>query len=307
MIYPMLMTPGYKSVTWGGTKLKTIYNKPITSEKTGESWEISCRTDLPSLVANGKFAGKTLYEVYEKYGEEISGKKNFEFPWLVKFLDAKESLSVQVHPDNEYAAENGDGMGKTEMWYVLQSDKESRLIAGFNRDIDKELMVETAQNGTIAEYLNSEEVQSGDVFFIPPGTVHAIGAGIFILEIQQNSDATYRLFDWNRVDDNGKPRELHVKKASDVSVLKKSKGLTKPVVLDNGDLLLAECEYFRTVKRTVKNETLIKKGMTALIITSGSGSLGDLSLKAGDSVLIPDAVGDIILKGDLECVTVTLP
>ncbi|MBO5454624.1 MAG: class I mannose-6-phosphate isomerase [Clostridia bacterium] len=307
MLYPMLMKPGFKEVTWGGAKLRTLYNKEIISDKTGESWEISCRTDLPSIIVNGEFAGQSFYDVYMKYSKEISGRENFEFPWLVKFLDAKEYLSVQVHPDDCYAISNGDGMGKTEMWYVVQCEEDSRLIAGFNRDMDKELMVKTACDGTIADYLNSEKVKAGDVFFIPPGTVHAIGAGIFILEIQQNSDATYRLFDWNRVDANGNSRELHVKKASDVSLLEKSQGLTKPLLLENGDLLLSECSYFKTVKRTVKEKSVIEKGMTALIVISGEGILGDLTLKPGDSVLIPYSAGNIELAGSLECVLVTLP
>ena len=307
MLYPMLMMPGFKEVTWGGEKLKTIYGKPITSSKTGESWEISCREDLPSIIANGEFKGKTFFDVYKMYSEEISGRKNFDFPWHVKFLDAKESLSVQVHPDNEYAIANGDGMGKTEMWYVLQCDEGSELIAGFNCDVTKDDVIETAQAGTIAEHLNRETVKEGDVFFIPPGTVHAIGRGIFILEIQQNSDATYRLFDWNRTDAQGNPRELHIKKASDVSITEKSCGLTNPKQLDNGDVLLAECEFFKTVKREIDGESTISAGMTALIITKGSADLDGLNLTAGDNVIIPASVGDIKLCGKCEAVIVTLP
>jgi len=219
-MYPIIFTPDYKERVWGGHKLKTVLGKEIPFEHTGESWEIACHENGQSVVKNGKYKGLTMEQLLEKHGENIIGRhfeKGDKFPLLIKFIDAKDKLSVQVHPEDDYAFTNENGeLGKSEAWYILQANEGSKLVAGVKDGVTKELFEEKLKNNQLEEVLNEVEVKAGDVLDIPAGLLHAIGDGILLAEIQQNSDTTYRVYDWGRVGLDGKPRELHIEKSLDV-------------------------------------------------------------------------------------------
>ena len=214
-LYPLKFTPLYMDKIWGGEKIRTILDKDFGNlPNCGESWEISAVEGNISVVSNGFLAGNNLEELIEIYMGELIGDKVFdkfgtEFPLLIKFIDANDDLSVQVHPDDELAQERHQSFGKTEMWYVLQADEGAKLNCGFNKPIDANQYVNAISSGNLLDMLNFVEVKSGDVFFMPAGRVHAIGKGILVAEIQQTSDITYRIFDFNRKDSNGNERELH--------------------------------------------------------------------------------------------------
>jgi mannose-6-phosphate isomerase len=218
--YPLQFQPILKDRIWGGTKLKTYLNKSITTEITGESWEISTVENDVSVIANGFFKGKSLNELINESPEAVLGTKVYkqfgkQFPLLFKYLDAREDLSIQVHPNDALAKKRHNSFGKTEMWYVMQADDDARLIVGFKEKSSPEEYLKSLENKTIIDILDAKKVKKGDVFFLETGTVHAIGAGTVIAEIQQTSDITYRLYDFDRVDANGTTRELHVDLALD--------------------------------------------------------------------------------------------
>jgi mannose-6-phosphate isomerase len=217
-LYPLKFKPILKDKIWGGNKLKSILNKKDASDTCGECWEISDVDKDVSIVSNGFLAGNNLRELTEIYMDDLLGEKVFDdygnqFPLLVKFIDAKDKLSIQVHPDDAMAKEEDNSNGKTEMWYIVENEPEAQLITGFNQKVDKDLYLKNLQNNSLPEILNWEKVQKGDVFYLPAGRIHAIGEGILLVEVQQSSDITYRIFDWNRTDSEGKPRELHTDKA----------------------------------------------------------------------------------------------
>src|SRR6056297_3067569 len=220
-LYPMKFEPLYKTKIWGGKKLKTILNKTDAPENAGESWEISAVQDNISILANGFLKGNNLQELIEIYMGDLVGPKVYdkfgnEFPLLVKFIDANDKLSVQVHPDDETARKRHNAYGKTELWYVVQADQGSKLISGFNQKISKEEFVARMNDNKILDVLNFVDVNAGDVFFIPAGRIHATGEGILFAEIQQTSDVTYRVYDWDRKNKDGNARELHTELARDV-------------------------------------------------------------------------------------------
>jgi len=213
-LYPLKFKPILKDKIWGGPRLHDVLNKQYASHICGESWEISGVQDNISVVANGFLAGNDLQEIIEIYMGDIVGDRVFEkfgieFPLLVKFVDANDKLSIQVHPNDELAGIRHKAYGKTEMWYIVEAAEGAELISGFRRKIDEKTYLHHLQNKTLPDILNFEKVKAGDVFFVPAGRVHAIGPGILLAEIQQTSDITYRIYDWDRVDDKGKPRELH--------------------------------------------------------------------------------------------------
>ena len=222
MLYPLKFKPIYKERIWGGRKIETVFGKKLPeTEKIGESWELSGVDGDISVVANGKLKGNNLQELIEIYMGDLVGDRVFEkygeeFPLLIKLIDADDNLSIQVHPDDKLAAERHHSFGKTEMWYVVGHEPDARLYLGFNQPVDKEKYLEYLEAGKLAELLNAYKVEDGDSYFIPAGTIHAIGKGLLIAEIQQTSDITYRVFDWNRVDPKtGKGRELHTALALD--------------------------------------------------------------------------------------------
>src|ERR1700733_1630985 len=218
-LYPLKFKTIYKDKIWGGQKIKTYLNKDFGSlPNCGETWEISGVKSDVSVVADGPLKGKRLDNLLEEYKDELVGKKVYAhfgniFPLLVKFIDANEDLSIQVHPNDELAKKRHNSFGKTEMWYVIEADPGSTLIAGFNRELDEQTYLEKFNNGHLKDILNKEDVKAGDVFFLPAGRVHTIGKGLLIAEIQQTSDITYRIYDFDRVDDKGNKRELHTQEA----------------------------------------------------------------------------------------------
>jgi len=213
-LYPIKFHPILKEKIWGGEKLKNILNKDCHLPNIGESWEISDVEGDTSIVANGEFKNLSLKDLLNTYKDDLIGKKNYKqfgntFPLLIKFIDAKEDLSIQLHPNDEIAAKRHNSFGKTEMWYVMQADLNSNLMVGFNQEMTSEKYLEHLHSKTLTEILNFDKVKSGDVYFIDGGRVHSIGAGVLLAEIQQTSDITYRVYDWDRVDKNGEKRELH--------------------------------------------------------------------------------------------------
>lgn len=223
-LYPLTFKPIFKDKIWGGTKIKTYLNKDFSPLQTcGESWELSAVPGDQSVVANGFLQGMTITEVLKKYNQELLGSRNYqrfgnEFPLLVKFIDAAQDLSVQVHPDDVFSKDlyGPDASGKSEIWYVIQADKDASLISGFTQKIDKEEFKKRLANSRLEEVLNREKVSKGDVFYIPAGRIHTIGRGLLIAEIQQTSDVTYRIYDFDRTDAQGQKRDLHLDKAAEV-------------------------------------------------------------------------------------------
>ncbi len=308
---PVKLSPAFKDYLWGGTKLKEQYNKKSDLEIVAESWEMSCHKDGESTVITGEYKGKTLSEYVEALGKESLGKKAEKFsyfPLLIKFIDAKDNLSIQVHPADEYALRVEGEYGKTEMWYVLEAEEGAYLYYGFNQNITKEEFAERIKNNTILEVLNKVNVKKGDVFFIDAGTVHAIGAGLMICEIQQNSNTTYRVYDYDRRDKEGNARPLHIEKAIEVSKLTKA-----PEISKRDDDVLATCEYFTVKKVMVKGDAKVsvnEDSFVSLIVVDGDGkvSLGadELTVTKGDSVFIPAQNGEIALSGDMEVIVSSL-
>ena len=219
-LYPFKFYPILKVRLWGGTKLSTALGKKTESDLIGESWEISGVAGDVSIVANGVLEGTALTDLIHRFPEEVLGKSVLErfgkeFPILIKFIDAQKDLSIQLHPNDELARKRHDSFGKTEMWYVMDADKGAELIIGFKEDISREKYIESIRNGTLLDLLNFEDVNEGDTYFINAGTIHAIGAGVLIAEIQQTSDLTYRVYDYNRKDAYGNLRELHTELSID--------------------------------------------------------------------------------------------
>ena len=213
-LYPLKFQPILKDKIWGGQKLQQLLHKSISSTKAGESWEISDVEGDTSIVANGPLKGTSLKTLMDTYTSDLMGAKNFrqfgkKFPLLIKFIDAKQDLSVQLHPNDELAKARHNSFGKTEMWYVVQADPDSNLIVGFNQEMTPELYVKHLEDKTLQSILNFDAVKAGDTYFIEVGRIHAIGAGVLLAEIQQTSDITYRVYDWDRVDADGNERELH--------------------------------------------------------------------------------------------------
>ncbi len=303
------LTPAFKDYIWGGTRLRDDFGKQCDLEKIAESWELSCHKDGSSVVSTGEYAGLTLAEYIEKKGRDILGEncRKFEnFPILIKLIDAKDNLSVQVHPDNEYALRVEGEYGKTEMWYVVDCDEGAQLLYGFTKEISKEEFAARIADNTLLEVTNSVPVKKGDVFFIRSGTLHAIGKGILIAEIQQNSNTTYRIYDYGRVGKDGKPRELHVEKAKEVTSLKPAQPYPEsPAVSKDGytEKLLSSCEYFTTYALEVDGKAVLaadKSSFVSLLILDGEGAVrGDdtVDFKKGDSIFIDAGTGEFTVDG----------
>lgn len=307
--YPLQFLPILKDRIWGGAKLRDYLNKPIFSDITGESWEISTVENDVSIVANGVFKGKSLIEIIELYPNEILGTRvhnqfGNQFPLLFKYLDAREDLSIQVHPNDELAKKRHNSFGKTEMWYVMQADKEARLIVGFKENSSKEEYIHHLENKSLLTILDSKKVQKGDVFFLNTGTVHAIGAGTVIAEIQQTSDITYRLYDFDRKDAQGNLRELHIDLALDAinyDVVDAERKYTKK---ENESNEIATCQYFTTnfipLNGTIKVKSN-KETFKVYMCVEGDFTLqlgNDVyNYKTGDTFLVPAQTDDFIFSG----------
>ena len=304
---PIFLTPVYKEIIWGGTNFKRLYNRDIPSEKTAESWEICAHKNGTSEVQNGQFKGMLLDELFNsELKEKVFGKKcsNLnKFPVLNKFIDANDKLSIQVHPDDEYAKNVENDVGKTEMWYIVDAKENAQIIYGLKEGTTKEDFKTSILNGKPEDMLNYVPVNKGDVIFIPAGTIHAILDGIIIYEIQQNSDITYRVFDWNRLDKDGNSRELHVEKAIDVTNFNFKANVKKSNTTGEQDIV--NNEYFNMSKICVDGEYVSisnEDTFYAITVVDGSGKLvsngNEYELISGTSFIIPALLGEFSIKSD---------
>ena len=307
-LYPLKFAPIYKEAIWGGTRIEKVFGKKTRLKTCAESWELSCVPENVSMIRNGFLEGNDLKELIETYqgdllGDSIYDQFGTEFPILVKFIDAHDDLSIQVHPDDRLATERHGAKGKTEMWYVMEAGKDSSLIAGFNQKMNREKFLQTFKANKLKDVMNFEKVTQGDVFFIPSGRVHAIGKDILLAEIQQTSNITYRIYDWERVGSDGKPREMHTELALDAidyNLYDNYKThYQKPV---QGAVELVQCPYFTAnliqVEQPVERDYHDLDSFVIYICTSGSGviqwdTVEHMRFCKGDVILIP-AILEII-------------
>ena len=309
-LYPLKFNPILKERLWGGSKLNTVLGKPITSDITGESWELSTVKGDVSVIANGSLANTSLQELIENHGEALLGKSvverfGTEFPILIKFIDAKQDLSIQLHPNDALAKERHDSFGKTEMWYIMDAEPEAELIVGFNKEVTKEEYAKSLEKDELLGLLNYEQVKEGDTFFINTGKIHAIGAGVMLAEIQQTSDVTYRVFDFNRKDKEGNLRELHTDLALDaIDYSKKDDFKVDYKTTANTSNTMVDCPYFKTnfieVTRDITLDTEQRDSFTIFMCVGGHATVGtehgEVALKKGETVLVPAASQTIALK-----------
>lgn len=300
-MYPLKFYPILKERLWGGQKLKTVLGKNIPNDITGESWEVSTVEGDVSIVSNGKLSGTSLQDLIDRHPEDVLGKNVFErfgkeFPILIKFIDAKLDLSIQLHPNDELAKARHNSFGKTEMWYIMNADDDAKLIVGFNQDVTKEEYSKSLEGDRLLELLNYENVKEGDTFFVNTGKIHAIGAGVLLAEIQQTSDITYRVFDFNRRDRNGDLRELHTEQALDAIDYEKKDDF-KVHYTDKKDRVndMVSCPYFTTnflnLSTDFEQDVSQRDSFTIYMCVGGSVSVenedGRETIKNGETILIP--------------------
>ena len=301
-LYPLKFKPILKSIIWGGDEICKFKGVTPEQDGIGESWEISSVKGNVSVVANGELENKDLSEIIDTYKAQLVGKKNFEtfgntFPLLIKFIDARDNLSIQVHPDDELAKKRHDSFGKTEMWYVINATPSAFLYSGFEKQMTPESYVKSIEDNTFVDSLAKHDVKAGDVFFLPAGRVHAIGAGTFIAEIQQTSNITYRIYDYNRKDANGNGRELHTELAKDAIDFKLYDNYKNSYTrAENQPVMLESCRYFTTnllgVTKDITRDYSDIDSFVAYICMGGACSIkddkgNDLSVKQGETILIP--------------------
>ena len=320
MLYPLKFQPIYQDYLWGGRNLAKL-GKEIPEGKVAESWEISCHPKGVNLVANGVWAGTPLTELISELGEKLLGTELYQarvssFPLMVKLIDANERLSVQVHPDDQYALQCESGeLGKNEMWYILDANPDAELVYGLRPGVTEEIFIQALATGEIEQCLNYVPVAPGDVFEIPAGLVHAIGAGILLVEIQQNSNLTYRIFDYNRIDQGGNPRELHLEKALQVIDFRandqhRSGGLG----LNVEKKTLVSNTYFTVELEQINNEMIEKTDGSRFfiyVILEGTGTIWAneqlTTVTKGESILIPAGLGEYCWRGDFQTLKAYLP
>jgi mannose-6-phosphate isomerase len=314
MYYPLKFEPIYKQIIWGGNKLEKLYNRNLPFSNTGESWDVSCRKDDMGIICNGTYSGKTIKEIVFSeqlnfLGTKIS--KQDEFPLLIKLIDANDNLSVQVHPNDDYSKkyENYE-FGKSEMWYILDAPQNSFLIVGTLENTTKESFKEATEKGTVEECLNKLYIKNGDVINIQPGVIHAITKGVVLAEIQQNSDITYRIYDYNRAGIDGKPRELHVEKAMDVIDFDKNKSIKQVNGLivsknDNKLTYYIANKYFAVIKYEIKTKLTENSDEERFFIFTciqGNATIESENfseqVNIGDSIFIPAGLGRYTIVGN---------
>jgi len=299
-LYPLKFKPIIKDKIWGGIRLREILGKQA-SDKAGESWEISGVSGDISVVENGFLSGNSLQELVEVYmgdlvGEHVYERFGLEFPLLIKFIDANDFLSIQVHPDDELARARHHSFGKTEMWYIVEAEEGGQLISGFSRDMDLATYMEHLERGALKEIVNFEQVSKGDIFYMPAGRIHAIGAGVLLAEIQQTSDVTYRVYDWDRLDENGNPRELHTDLAIDaIDFTHHDDYRTRYEKVENGTVTVVDCPYFTTgvlrLDRPMEKDFFKIDSFVIYMCVEGEAGInwpgGMVPLRKGETVLIP--------------------
>lgn len=314
-LYPLKFHSIYKEKLWGGQKIRTILGKDFGDlDNCGETWELSGVHGNYSEIKNGALSGTKITDLLLEQkgalvGEAIYDRFGNEFPLLIKFIDAAQDLSIQVHPDDELAKKRHDGFGKTEMWYIMQADEGSTLISGFNKETNREEYLEYFNNGKLNDLLNKEEVTAGDVFFLPAGRVHTIGAGLMLAEIQQTSDITYRIYDFDRVDKNGNKRELHVEEALDAIDYKHYPDYKTPYSIEKGKPnKIVENSFFTTNKLELSESLSIDRSsldcFKIYICVKGSGrfvemdasSESEVAIRYGDVVLMPASIKKYVIE-----------
>lgn len=309
---PIFLQPVFKDYIWGGQKLKNIFGKKVQNEEcTAESWEVSTNKNGETVIKNGEFEGQTLTQVFSNQNlrKAIFGTKCIdlaEFPLLIKFIDANKSLSVQVHPDNEYAMKHENSLGKTEMWYILDCEPGAQIICGVKEGVTKEQLKECMNSEKIAECLNYVDVEKGDAIYIPSGTIHALLGKTLVAEVQQNSNVTYRVYDWGRIGKDGKPRELHVQKALDVICTDKTPQIKK-IENNCSKVNVAKSEFFTTNKINVQDkfeEEISEESFIVFNVIEGTGTLKlanqNYEIQKGDSFLVPAGAKKYELLGNME-------
>lgn len=306
------LNPVFKDYIWGGTRLRDDFGLKTDINPVAEGWMLACHKDGMNTIDSGEYDGKTLESVIKEGGKsKIAGTNSEKFPYfpvLIKLIDAKDNLSVQVHPDNEYAARVEHEFGKTEMWYVLDAAPGATLIYGFKNKIGKEEFKQAIESNTLLDVLNVVEVKKGDMFFIEAGTVHAIGKGALIAEIQQNSNSTYRVYDYGRLGKDGKPRELHIQKAIDVSKTEPAKYGTKPFgkkeeISGGTRQMLTECPLFSVYNYELCGKVELnanEESFNHILVVDGSGKIGGREFKKGDSFFVPANYGNYEIDGNGE-------
>lgn len=314
------LSPAVKDYIWGGTKLRDDFDIQADTAILAEAWVLSCHGDGPSIIKGGRFDGRTLDDVIKNEGKAFIGTKGEKFdffPVLVKLIDAKDNLSVQVHPSDEYALKNENQYGKTEAWYIIDCDEGAQLIYGLNKSMTRSQLRQCIENGTLLDNVNRVNVKKGDMFFIPSGTIHAIGKGILLAEVQQNSNVTYRVYDYGRLQ-NGKPRELHIDKAVDVINLNPPPVCSDPMgktVQKEGykSTLLTKCELFCLTRLDIEEKAEITVDETSFVsLTSidGNGVVrsGDSckTLYKGETVFVPANTGKVEILGAVTVLDVRL-
>lgn len=304
--------PILKEKIWGGEKLIEILNKKSTRKDIGESWEISDVEGDTSVVSNGFLKGKDLKQLINEYKSDLVGRNVYnhfgeKFPLLIKFIDAKEALSIQLHPHDDLAKERHNSFGKTEMWYVMQADEKGNLIVGFKNDVTKDKYLHHLENKTLTEILNIDDVSSGDVYFIPTGRVHAIGAGVLLAEIQQTSDITYRVYDWDRQDSEGNYRDLHTDEAIDaIDYSSQSSYKTSYSKTQNSASEIVSCPYFTTNVLPIKGEISVdhtkKDSFVIYMCVQGEVSFEYKDqkevLSIGETLLVPASIKQFVIRSN---------
>lgn len=314
-LYPLKFEPILKEKIWGGSSLAEYYGKkPGNLKNIGESWELSAVSDNLSVVSNGFLAGNNIEEIIEVYMGDITGDSVFEkfgneFPLLIKLIEARDDLSVQVHPDDGLAKERHKAYGKTEMWHILKSEKNAKIYTGFSKPVSRDSYMNAVKNNTIGDLLNTESADPGDTFFTPAGRIHAIGAGIVLAEIQQTSDITYRIYDWGRKDKNGKSRDLHTDLALDAidfNQAGKSKIISE--FHKNKSKNLIHCKYFDTniiqFNEHIARDYNLIDSFVVYICTEGRFEIrwdsGSERVSKGETVLLPAMISDVVLVPEQE-------
>ena len=321
---PFLLQPVCKQTLWGGSLLTKEYGKHADLDNIAESWECSTHPDGISMVASGTFCGQKLSQVLQAHPEYVGSHPHTvgELPILIKFIDAKRDLSIQVHPDDAYAMAHEHSLGKTEMWYIVKARPEAKLIYGFNNDVNKEIISAALADDSIMKYLRKVSVKPGDSFFIAAGTVHGIGAGTLLVEVQESSNVTYRMYDYNRVDDSGKKRELHLNKALSVAAFKSCNSPRQPMRIIKYSQgcareFLHRCQYFQ-VEKVMINTKCMEKGINfaadslsfmALICTNGCGRMcltdgSEIPINQGNTVFFPANSQTVDVYGEMEMLLV---
>lgn len=323
-LYPLKFKTIFKDKIWGGNKINTILGKEFSPlPNCGETWEISGVSDNISIVSEGESKGESLTDLIKKHKGDLIGESVYstfgdEFPLLIKFIDAKQDLSIQVHPNDEIAKTRHNSFGKTEMWYIFEADKGASLISGFNQQVDKEIYQEKFKSGNLTDILSREEVKAGDVFFIPAGRVHTIGAGVLLAEIQQTSDITYRIYDFDRKDDNGQLRDLHTEEALEVINYEHLDTYKTPYKTKKNNISpILDCKYFETNKylidKTFERNYSKIDSFRILICYRGQSTIKAndhiVEMNMGDTVLIPANLSSISItpKGEAEFLETYIP